>query len=584
MTGCVYWQIRHHGTVNTDDFHITTNKFVDNAYSYQGLLEGMSTLVAGIWMPLVYLSAGAQMEFFGRDFGLYHLVAAGIHAANAVILFLLLFQMTGALWKSALAAALFAVHPLNVEPVAWLACLRVIQSGFCCLLTLYFYALYAARRSSFYYTLSLFWYAASLFSVPMFPAVPFLLLLLDFWPLGRLGGKEKIGRAVWEKFPFFGIMAILLAIVMFSHNLSTSPGIDPYPLPERILNVFYAYVGFIQQTLIPFNIAVYYPFPDSFPFWKTGGAVLALFIITAISLRRVRRYPFLIIGWLWFAGMMFPLSGIAQIGTQSRSDHYAYIPLIGLLIFIVWGAAAVVEKRRLPGKPVAVASVIVIVLLAFVSWRQAGYWKDSETLMRHALKVTRNNFEAHNYLAQALADQGDLDAAVDHFKKALAIKPDHLKSHINLANVYISTGQADRAIYHLNRALEKDPTDARLYNNLGALYEKTGDARAALVNYRKAVALNPGYAPAYDNLAVVEANTGDLAGAVGHFQQALAINPRSAGTHFRLAVTLVQAGREEEAKQHLLTAITLDPANPQFRELLNLFRQGRPAALTGTEN
>jgi tetratricopeptide (TPR) repeat protein len=329
---------------------------------------------------------------------------------------------------------------------------------------------------------------------------------------------------------------------------------------------------------------VYYPFPDSFPLWKTGGAVLVLVMITVASLRLIRSCPFLIIGWLWFAGMMFPLSGIAQIGTQSRSDHYAYIPLIGLLIFIVWGGAAVVEKLRLPGKLTAAASVIVIVLLAFLSWRQAGYWKNSETLMRHALNVTRNNFEAHNYLAQALAEQGDPAAAVDHFQKALAIKPDHLKSHINLANVYISSGQTDKAIYHLTRALEKDPTDARLYNNLGALYEKTGDVRAALANYRKAVSLNPGYAPAYDNLAAAEAGTGDLAGAIGHFQQALTLNSRSAGTHFRLAVVLFQAGRAEEARKHLLQAITLDPADRRFRELLDIIRQDQPAAATGTEN
>ncbi len=587
LTGLVYWQIGHHGTINADDFYLTTNKYFFpedgeiETYSYQGLLEGMTTIIAGIWMPLMYMSVGAEMEFFGTDFGPYHLVTAGIHAGVAIVLFLLLFKMTQALWPSALTAALFAVHPVNVEAVSWLVCVRVVQSGLFCLLSVYFYALYAARRSSLLYTLSLFWFAASLFSVPMFPAVPFLLLLLDFWPLKRLGNKEdntslgnlslpKIKRAVWEKFPFFGIMVVVLAIVMLSHDLSFSPGIEPYPLHERILNVFLSYLAYFKQILLPTDLAVYYPFPESFPWWQIGGAVLILAMITVVSLARTARYPFLIVGWFWFTGMLFPLSGIAQIGTQSRADHYAYIPLIGLLIFFCWGAAAIFQRWRIPRTIVALAAVTVVALFAFQSWRQAGYWKDSVTLMTHALRVTRNNFEAHNYLAQALSERGDIEGAIVHFQKALSIRPDHYKSHINLANTYIKTDRIDKAIAHFTRALKNAPFKERLHNNIAALYESSGNISLARSHYRRAIELNPNYAIAYDNLAVLEAKTGDIQNAITHFQQALRINPGSAGTHYRLAAVLHQVGRTAEALAHIRRAIEIAPRNQQYRQLFLL--------------
>lgn len=586
MTFVIYFQNYHHGPINADDFHLTTNQFINNAYSYQGLLEGMSSVIAGVWMPLVYLSVGAQMELFGTDFGAYHLVSAGLHAVNAVILLLLLLQMTRAFWPSALTAVFFALHPLNVEPVSWLVCIRVLQAGFFCLLTIYFYGVYAARGSSFWYTLALFCYAAGLFSVPMFPATPFLLLLLDFWPLDRLGSKSgdtawqnlspsKIGRAVWEKFPFFGFMAVLMAVLLLSHDLSTSPEIEPYPFWERLFNVFFSYAAYIRQVLLPVNLAVFYPFPEHFPWWKITGSLMILLAVTLAALRLTRRAPFLIVGWLWFGGMLFPLSGMAQIGTQARADHYAYIPMIGLLMMVCWGAAALMKRWPLPRPLASVVCLAIIGLMTAASWRQAGHWKDSETLMAHALTVTRDNYEAHNYLAQALAERGDWAAAIVHFQQALAIKPDHLKSHVNLANVYMTTGRIDKAIGHMTRAVEKDPTDARLRNNLGALYEKIGDTPSAVVHYRQAVAINPRYAAANDNLAVLEAAAGDLDGALFHFQQALASDPGSAGTHFRYALALYRSGRAEAALDHLRRAIDLEPGNPQFRQVLTAVSHGQ---------
>ncbi|MFP4040465.1 MAG: tetratricopeptide repeat protein [Desulfosudaceae bacterium] len=586
LTGIVYWQTQAHGPINADDFYLTTNKHMDNAYSYQGLVEGMGTLVAGVWMPLIYLLVGAQMELFGTNFGAYHLVSAGLHAVNAIILFLLLFQMTRATWLSALVAVVFAVHPVNVEPVAWLVGVRVIQCGLFCLLTMYFYALYTARSSSFYYTLSLFCYAASLFSVPMFLPLPFLLLLLDFWPLDRLGVEKnntawknlslpKIGRAVWEKFPFFGIMVVLMAVLLISHDLP-STSIELYPLGERLANALLSYVRYIQQILLPINLAVFYPFPTTFPAWKIIGSIFILTGITVLGLVSVRRFPFLIVGWLWFAGMLFPLSGIAQIGTQARADHYTYLPMIGLIIPLCWGAASLAQRWRISPGMTAWPAAAVIIALTVLSWRQAGYWKNSVTLFNHSLKVTKNNYEAHNYLAQALASRGDLKTAFYHFDRALAIKPDHLKSHINLANTWMLAGDPVKAREHLSLALRKNPRNAQLHNNLGVLHEKTDNIQAALEHYRRATTLDPGYLNAYLNLAGLEAATGKSDQAITHFQKALRIDPRSAETHFQLGLTLHQTGRTREAADHLERALDLEPGNRRYRQLLKTISRDRP--------
>ena len=582
LTLAVYWQIGDHGPINADDFYLTSNEHIDNAYSYQGLIDGMSSVMAGVWMPLTYLTVGAEMEFFGTDFGKYHLVSACLHTLNSILVFLLLMQLTGAFWRSALAAAIFTVHPLNVEPVSWLVGIRVLQSGFFSLLSLYCYAVYARvhRGASGYYTLALFFYAAGLFSVPMFIPLPFLLFLLDFWPLKRLNvdfdtfswrnlRHASIGRLAWEKFPFFGIMIVLMAILLLSHDLPSTP-IESYPLAERLYNAMLSYIWYIQHTLLPTGLAVFYPFPDHFPLWKIAGAALLLFLITLLTLTGIRRFPFLIVGWFWFAGMLFPLSGVAQIGSQARADHYMYLPLIGLIIIICWGSAELIKQRRIRPALAFGSAVVIFFLLAGLAWRQAGYWQNSVTVFRHALRVTEKNYEAHNYLGQAMAARKELTTAQYHFNQALAIKPDHVKSNINLANTYLIKGEIDQAIRHLSRALKKMPRNPRLQNNLGVLYEKSGDSTSAMKHYRRAVTIAPDYVNARINLAGLEAAVGNLSAAIRHYRRVLELTPNQDRVHFLLGTVLYQANRMEQAANHLHQALALDPHNEQYRQFLML--------------
>ncbi len=584
ITSVVYWQIQDHGPINADDFYLTTNKHIDEGITCQSLFDAMRNVIAGIWMPLTYGMVGIESELFGTDFGSYHLFSAFLHAANAIILFLLLLQMTRSVWKCALVATVFTIHPINVEPVAWLVCIRVVLCGFFCLLTIYLYVLYTRHKTVIYHLLSLFCYTASLLSVPMFLPLPFLLLLLDLWPLDRLRREKnalsltnlsltKIRYAIWEKFPFFSIMAVFLVFLLFLHDLS--PTIESYPLHERIFNIFFSYIKYIQQIIIPTNLAIFYPFPASFPSWKILGAVLVLTIITVFAFMTIHRYPFFLVGWLWFAGMLFPLSGIAQIGTQARADHYMYLPMIGLLILLCWGISLLVKRLSIPAGITAFLAIIIIAVLAGLSWRQAGFWKNSVTIMTHAIRVTDRNYEAHNYLGQALASRGDLSAAVHHFKKALSIKPAHQKSNINIANTCSLAGNLEEAIPHLSRALEKEPKNPKLHNNLGALYEKTNNIQSAIFHYQRAIEIDPKYIKAYANLAGLRARIGDLDNAIDHFRKALDLVPQNAEIHFRLGVVLNQTGKNDEAIEHTRRALELAPGNKRYRRFMMLLLENK---------
>ncbi|MFP4454003.1 MAG: tetratricopeptide repeat protein [Desulfobacterales bacterium] len=549
-------------------------------------MEGIQSVMAGVWMPMTYAFVALEAEFFGTDFGAYHLVAAFLHAVNAMILFLLLFRMTKAFWKSTAVAILFVVHPLNVEPVAWLVGVRIILCGFFSLLSLYFYALYTTRYLSRYFILSLFSYSASLFAVPMYIPLPFLFLLLDFWPLKRFVSADgnsswpdiswsKVGRAVWEKLPFFGIMIVLMIILLLSHDLPATP-IEQYPFTDRLCNALLSYVCYLRQFLVPLNLAVFYPFPANFLLWKIIGAIFLLALLSVFSVIFLRRFPFLFVGWCWFIGMIFPLSGISQIGTQARADHYMYLPIIGLLILSCWGAAVLAQRLRLPKFFLPVAAIIIISILTGLSWRQAGHWENSVTLFKHTLTVTKDNYEAHNYLAQALAARGDLQAAGDHFRAALAIQPDHRKSHINIAKLYIDTGRNAEAIPHLRQALRKSPRNARLHNNLGALYERTKDFQAAMKHYQQAVTIDPDYVNAYKNLAGLETTLGDFSSAIAHLKRVLSITPGDAATHFQIGMILKHTGNIEEAVTHFRKAISIEPGNKLFRQKLISLTDSEP--------
>lgn len=597
-TACVYWQIGRHGTVNADDFYITEEPLLkllsdpDSNVRYvttQNLIYVFTNTTAGVWMLFPQMLVGAEHLFFGRDYGIHHLICMALHILNAILVFLIFYRMTHAMWKSAFVAALFALHPLNAEPVAWLVGIRVTLSAFFGLLMVYSYVVYTQKHTAPRFILTITLFACCLASVPMFPTLPFVLLLLDYWPLERIrfsspSGAGSTGLKKWspnldiqdliyllvEKAPYIVMLGIASAGMLSCHGLDI---IHRYPLDDRILNAILSYPRYISHTLFPVKLAAFYPFPRQFYAWEVGGAALFLIGVTLIALRLATSRPYLIIGWLWFTGMMVPLSGIAQIGTQAMADHYMYLPGIGLYVIITWGISDLASKLPNKTRVLSIGAGLALVALMALTWRQAGYWKDSKTLARHSLAVTEGNYEAYNYLGQALAEEGDYDAAIAAFTKALAIKPDHFKSNFNMAMTLTETGRKKAAIAYYRTALAIYPDHTVAHNNLAGLLVAFDKIDEAIDHYREALRIQPDYYTARHNLASLLMRQKRYQKAIAHYAKLLQSRPNTADLYAGMAIALYQTRQYKRAQQYLNRALTLNPENQKARWLLQLMRQ-----------
>lgn len=573
----VYHPVRYHGATDCDDFYITENPQLQrSAVNLENMVYVMTTVFAGVWMPVSTIFVGAEHILFGSDYGMYHVVCMLLHIANGLILFFLLRMMTGAFWKSALVASLFTLHPLNVEPVAWLVGIRVVLCGFFSLWSIWFYVVYVKRGSTWAYLLSLLAYGVATAVVPMYVLLPFAFFLFDYWPLKRfdfsvrsvrgfshlLGREGMLRELVWEKMPFFLFIVGMSAIVLASHDL---PTVYHYPFVDRLLNVPIAYVQYIKRIFLPVNLSVFYPFPTSFPAWKVGGAVLALACLTAAALWASLRHRFFITGWLWFVGMVAPLTGIAQVGTQAMADHYNYLPMIGILVALAWGVETLVIRHKTLRLLTGFAAVTAVFVFAVLSARQVGVWKDTFTLCKHALAVTSGNYEAHNYLGQAYAKKGNLQMAIYHFSQALAIKPDHVKSHYNIATVYMKLGNMKEAAKHYTLALLADPYSPQAHNNLGMALAGMGDIAGAVKHYRAALELAPNFYQARNNLANALADLGRLDEAVENYRKALSVKPDSPTMLYNLADVLAREGKTCDAVRCLQKALSINPLMAKAR-------------------
>ncbi|MGD8706009.1 MAG: tetratricopeptide repeat protein [Syntrophobacterales bacterium] len=569
----VFHRLPSHDFINLDDnLLVYENPQVLAGFTKGGLIWAFTQYHAEYWHPVTWLSHMLDCQLFGLRPGLHHLTSLVFHLANCVLLLFILRKMTGALWRSALVTALFAIHPLHVESVAWVAERKDVLSAFFWFLTIWAYVRYAEQPGLRPYLLVVLFFGLGLMAKPMVVTLPFVLLLLDYWPLGRLQLQDvrsvkdldvhraSLFRLVWEKIPLFVLTAVtIVATVVVQDKVGALKSLQTFPLKTRIANALVSYTSYITKMMWPHKLAVYYPYPEAIPLWQIAGSGLLLLGVSVMVMKAAKSRLYLAVGWLWYLGTLVPVIGLVQVGSQAMADRYTYLSLVGLFIMIAWGVPSILSGWRHERIVFAIASAILLLGCMLGTWRQIGHWQNSITLFQHTVRVTSDNHFAHNNLGVALARGGRLAAATYHYSQALRIKPDRAEVHNNLGNALAAQGSVDRAADHYYQALEIDSNNARAYNNLGNLLANQGKTEEAINHYNEALRLEPDYAGAHYNLGTALAEQGKTEQAIKHVTEALRLMPYWAGAHNNLGVLLERRGRLDEAIDHYHEALRLDP-------------------------
>ncbi|MBW2538391.1 MAG: tetratricopeptide repeat protein, partial [Deltaproteobacteria bacterium] len=461
VTLAVYWQVINYAFVFDDDLYVAENFHVRRGLTSETVAWAFTTTSIANWHPLTWLSHMLDIQLYGLNPGSHHLTNVLFHIANTLLLFLILTRMTGALWQSAFVAVLFALHPLHVESVAWISERKDVLSTFFWMLTMWSYIRYVELPGVKRYLLILLFFILGLMVKPMLVTLPFVLLLMDYWPLGRFQFSRSGGAGpdsqppsfslflVWEKIPFIVLAAAVSVVAFLVQRSGGAVGsLEIFPIHYRIMNALVSYVSYIGKMIWPFNLALLYPYPGKLPWWHVSGAFLLLLSISLLSIRNVRRFPWFAVGWLWYLGTLVPVIGLVQIGPQAMADRYTYVPLIGLFIMIAWGIPEIFKKWRYKKEGLVTITVVLLLMLTVISWSQVRYWRNSVTLFKHTLDVTEDNYVIHNNLGFALAEMDRTPEAIWHYSEALRINPRYEKVHNNIGTAFILQGQLERAVEH----------------------------------------------------------------------------------------------------------------------------------------
>ncbi len=592
-----YWRVFSNGFVNYDDpMYITDNKHIQAGLTWDGVVWAFKSGYAVNWHPVTWLSHMLDCQLFGLNPRGHHLTSLLLHIANTLLLFYVLRKMTGALWASAFAAAVFGLHPLHIQSVGWVSERKDVLSTLFWLLTLLSYIRYVQNRNFKRYLITIFLFAVGLMAKPMLVTLPVVMLLLDYWPLKRTSrgpgsAISKFGRLIVEKIPLFVLSVVSCLITFFVQQqggaVATFDKISP---ALRLCNIPLAYCAYIVKTIIPSGLMAYYPYNSNASILLIAAAVLFLTAIFAgvIFLRR----PYLIVGWLFFIITLVPVIGIIQVGGQSMADRYMYIPMIGLLIMIAWGLKEIAERVRLSGFILVPAAAVCLSALSIATWINVGCWKNTFTLFGHAIEVMPANHVALLYLGNTLAEQKNNSGAIEYYKKSieaapgfaearfnlglalfhdnkfdkaieqynmvLNIKENYPQVHFYLANVLAKTGHTDSAARHYSIAIKDDPDDIEAYSNWAVMLSEKGQIEQAVERYNKALAIKPDNADIHNNLGNALKNQGKLAQAAEHYQKALSLKPDFAQAQVSFADTLRMQGRFDAAIEHYRLAMKAD--------------------------
>jgi len=611
----VFGQTIGYGFVNFDDHsYIYQNPVISKGLSLAGIRWAFTHIVVGNWHPLTTIVHMLDCQLYGLWAGGHHLTNVLLHAGCAVLLFLVLREMTGALLRSAFVAALFAIHPLRVESVAWVSELKDVLSGLFFMLTLWAYVRYArGPRSRGRIMMVMVWFALGLMSKPMLVTVPFVLLLLDFWPLDRLQRWSQLPALLKEKAALFALTALSCVATVMAQQRAIQQVKDS-SLPVRLDNALVAYVVYLGKLIWPSHLVVLYPLiKGGPPVWQAIGGFVLLAGLTAATFLLRRRHPYFLVGWLWYLGMLVPVIGILQVGRQAYADRYTYLPEIGLCIAGVWAAADWAGRNWNRRMLLGAAGTVILAALAIAACVQTTMWRDSETLWTHALESNPENVvaritlgfyyyeagrpdmaiaeygaalridptlvEGHTDLGNALLKEGRTDKAVSQYREAMRIDPGYADAHYNLANVLLKTGSTGEAIAEYLETVRLEPSNADAHGGLGNALFQAGRTQEAIAQYGEACKINPEDAIAHVDLGVALCQQGRVSDGIAEYREALRINPAIEEAHANLGVALFEQGHADEAMAEYRLALQIGPNDMKTHGLLAtaLLRQGNIA-------
>lgn len=572
----VYYPVAGYDYIDLDDDAYTfQNEQVRKGISLEGVQWAFRTFEMANWHPLTWLSYMTDVTLFGLHPGTFHLVNVAYHLATTLLIFLLLRQTTGAVWRSAFVAALFAVHPLHVESVAWISERKDVLSTFFWMLCMLVYVRYTKHRN-----LGMFCGAALLFILglaakPMLVTLPIVLFLFDYWPLGRfpidyhaknglLANPVSIKCLVLEKIPLLIISTALgLVTLAAQKSFMAVQTLEMLPMVTRVANALVSYTGYLVKMAWPVSLTVLYPYPDYIPVTHAVSSFFFIAALTTLAIIWRHRAPYLIFGWFWYLITLLPVIGLVQAGNQAMADRYTYVPLIGIFVMISWGVPDLFYRWQVSRKALAIIALASLSALALTTRHQLHYWQDSVILFRHTIAVTGDNYLVQNNLGVGYEKQGRLHAAAEHYREALRIRPGFSVARFNLGNVYQQLGQLDDAIEEYLLALESNPRNPETLNNLAKALVETGHITEGLAYFRQALEALPGDSGLLSNYAAALVNDGQYAEAIAVYEKVIRLQPGFARAHLHLGVIHERQGLLLKAGEYYDATLRLSPDNLQ---------------------
>ncbi|RJP75628.1 MAG: tetratricopeptide repeat protein, partial [Desulfobacteraceae bacterium] len=534
-----------------------------------------ATGITNFWAPLTWLSIIIDYELYGMNAGGYHVTNLIIHIANSLLVLLVFYKMTGALWKSLFMAAMFALHPQHVESVAWITERKDVLSAFFWLLTMLSYAFYIKNPRIHLYIVTILCFVMGLMSKPMLVTLPFVLLLLDYWPLKRIQISNLsettliIYRHFIEKLPFFFLIIIISVAAFITQDKGDAlPSITRISPLLRIENVAISYIKYLWKTICPFDLYVPYLFPRSIPLWSVIGSLIVIASVSIFAVKNVKRFPWFIIGWLWYLGTMVPVIGFVVIADQAMADRYTYIPHIGIFIIFAWSIPALLVQ--LPNRKafLIIAATCSITMQSVIAANQVRYWKDSRSLFEHTTNIADSNYLAYNNLGLAYQRDGEIQKAIQSFQRSVQLNPMYFSAYNNLGVVEESIGNAQQAINLYKIAIRLKPEFKEPYINLAFILLHTGEIGQSIEYGEKAVLLDPTFTPAYIILGDAYKKSGYLQKSIQMYQKALQLDNRSDQAHSRIGDAYLKGHRIEDALFHFRTAVRINPSDMNYQRNL----------------